>query len=283
MTLLKKSLALIVSAALMLCCFGCGDIQKQEREGADLQNETGTVIGLLALSSSTEEEINELMNDESNEEYRNYVFFDSLTDMQMALTGGKISKMNVGENCAKYMVAQDSNFKIVNKSIDLSTKYSMLLMEENQALCDDISAAIKKLQDDGTLDTLVKNYITAVVKGETPLEITLPEFEGADTITVAVTGDLPPMDYISVSGTPAGFNMALLEAISKVLQVNIDVIQVQSGARAATLSSGKADVIFWSSALEEAGEILDDLDKPESTIVTESYFAEKKVDVEYDK
>ena len=59
-----------------------------------------------------------------------------------------------------------------------------------------------------------------------PEAIEFEQFEG-DPIKVAVTGSLPPMDYVAADETPAGFNTAVLVG------------------RALALSQGNVDVVFW--------------------------------------
>ena len=99
--------------------------------------------------------------------------------------------------------------------------------------------------------------------------VAFEKFEGAETIKVAVTGDLPPIDYVAADGTPAGFNTAILAEIGKRLKVNIELMNVESGARAAALSSKRADVVFWFQV--RAGEGVQP-DVPEGVILSESYY-----------
>ena len=40
------------------------------------------------------------------------------------------------------------------------------------------------------------------------------KFDDADTITVALNGYLPPIDYVDEAGNPAGFNVAVLAEMS---------------------------------------------------------------------
>ena len=70
-------------------------------------------------------------------------------------------------------------------------------------------------------------------------------FEGAETIRVAVTGDLPPLDYISEDGSPAGYNTALIAELGKRMRINIDILNIESSSRTLSLITGVADVIFW--------------------------------------
>ena len=62
---------------------------------------------------------------------------------------------------------------------------------------------------------------------------------------MAVTGCLPPMDYVAPDGTVAGFNTAILAEIGRRIGKNIKYSQVDSGGRALALSTGSVDVVFW--------------------------------------
>ena len=134
-------------------------------------------------------------------------------------------------------------------------------------------AAIEAMKADGTLDELVDEYITH------PLEIlpsvAMPQIDGAATIKVGITGDLPPLDLILADGTPAGFNTAVLAEISKRVNKNIELVQVNSGARAAALTSGQVDVIFWVIVPADDSQRPKNFDTPEGVAVTEPYYQDE--------
>ena len=102
-----------------------------------------------------------------------------------------------------------------------------------------------------------------------PEAVKFEKFDGAETLKVAVTGDLPPIDYVAADGTPAGFNTAMLAELGKRLKVNVELVQVESGARAAALSSKRADVVFWFQV--RAGEETQP-DIPDGVILSDSYY-----------
>ncbi|MBQ8137062.1 MAG: transporter substrate-binding domain-containing protein, partial [Clostridia bacterium] len=106
---------------------------------------------------------------------------------------------------------------------------------------------------------LVETYIDGVIAGDEPQAIELPRFDGAQTVKVAVTGSLPPMDYVAPDGTPAGFNTAVLADIGNRTGMNIELVQVDSVGRAMALSTGNVDVVFWTRT-SKATEALADLD-----------------------
>lgn len=195
--------------------------------------------------------------------------------------------------------------------------FAFLMMESNAALRDEFNAAIADMKADGTLERLVKEQIDDAIDGGEIAPIEMPKIDGADTVKVAVTGALPPMDYVAADGTPAGFNTAVLAEIGNRIGKNIELVVVDSLGRAAALASGTVDAVFWtrtSSAAQEVSAMTEEEDKahreavnagmteeeiklmnalldsfdfavygaadmPEGTIVTEPYFSDVIVPV----
>ena len=99
----------------------------------------------------------------------------------------------------------------------------------------------------------------------------IPTLDGAPSLKVGITGDLPPLDLILSDNSPAGFNTAMLAEIAKRLGRNVEPVQIESGARATALTSKFIDVVFW--AVVPLGKDLPaDLDKPEGVELSTPYF-----------
>ena len=209
--------------------------------------------------------------------FSGYKYFDTMESMVMALQSGSIAGLAADEFTKDYLISRTDGFvEFINPVETAILSYAMLLREDDAGLCDRISAVIKDMQADGTLDALKKQYIDDVIAGEEPEPVTPEQFDGAQTLRVALTGDRPPMDYFSVSGEPIGFNTAIVSEVGRRLGLNIEFISVDSGARAISLASGDADVVFWS----ENGnfnnrENADIEDQPDGTVITEPYIAGK--------
>ena len=125
---------------------------------------------------------------------------------------------------------------------------------------------------DGTLSKLAKQYISDLKDGKEPLAVQINKIEGAETIKVAVTGDLPPFDMILADGTPAGFSTAVLSDISRRIGKNIELISIDSGARASILSSKGADVVFWEAVPKDSHLLPANIDIPEGIDISEPYY-----------
>ena len=251
----------------------------------------------------------------------------------MALNAGDIDSIEIFQSVARYLCAANENLRmgvsyskdktlntfaaLVQKGVN-GNDFAFMMMESNADLRDEFNAAIADMKADGTLDRLVKEQIDDLIDGSEIAPIELPKIDGAETIKVAVTGALPPMDYVAADGTPAGFNTAVLAEIGQRTGKNIEIVVVDSMGRAAALASGAVDAVFWTrtsgasqelagmteeereavkakgeadlteeeiALMNEIQEIIDfpaygASDMPEGTIVTEPYFSDVIVPVE---
>ncbi len=171
-------------------------------------------------------------------------FFDSLLAMQMALRSRKIDEIALPEAVGLYLTTQNPNYDILfSLNMEPST-ISFGFKRGNTALQKEFDTAINAMKKDGTLARLEREYITEMGASE-PDRVKFQEFKGAKTIKVAVTGDMPPIDFIAADGTPAGYNTAVMSEIGKRLKKNIRLISVDTGGRSAALASERADVVFW--------------------------------------
>ena len=148
------------------------------------------------------------------------------------------------EAVALYLVQNNDKYDILFSLNMMPSTISFGFKRGNTKLQKEFNSAISAMKKDGTLKRLESQYITDLA-GSEPKAVKFQEFKGAQTIKVAVTGDLPPIDYIAANGTPTGYNTAILNEIGKRLKKNIRLISVDAGGRSAALSSERADVVFW--------------------------------------
>ena len=269
----KKFLATICAAGLLMT--GCGS------DGGEVKDDSQakiTKIGMITHLNAGEKQMEEYLfkvQEKSHAKVVNHipVFFDSLSQMQMGIESGKVDKISTYNSVANYLIAHNSKFEIANDSwiSGLEDNFCFAVKDDDAALKADLDKVLAEMKADGSLAKLVKEYITDVDKGKEPPAVAIPKFDGADTIKIGVTGDLPPLDLVLADGTPAGFNTALLAEVAKRLNKNVEVVKIDSGARAAALSAGQIDVIFWVAVPE--GDILPkNIDTPDAIELSEPYF-----------
>lgn len=170
-------------------------------------------------------------------------FFGSLTDLLLALDAELIDGACVPEMTGKYILARNANLRAGMFEFSNVKESYYLGFYHNPELRDRVNEALSAMKADGTLYALQEKYLKDFA--EDPEPAAFEEFAGAETVTVAVTGDLPPMDFTAPDGSAAGFNTALLSEIGKRLEVNIRILNIESSARTLSLTSGVSDIIFW--------------------------------------
>ncbi len=186
------------------------------------------------------------------------IFYESLGEMLMDISIGKINEIIVPQSTADYLCFRNHElFKPVEFGKDYSNQFeeiltermsdgfAFMMMEYNRSLKDEFDTAIAAMKEDGTITELIHDHIQNLLTGGSAPQISLEQKEGRETITVAITGSLPPMDYVGPDGNFSGFNSAILAEIGRRLDKNIEFIQVDNVGRSLALVSGKADAAFW--------------------------------------
>lgn len=265
---MRKFLAIICVATLLTV--GCGS-DKVQRIGT-IHHENVTEEAFAKYYEKT------LQSRGKNSDCK-YIFFDNMNSMANALQSGQIDQMSTYESVASYILTRNHNVEWEELDPVLTDIFCCAMRKEDAALKKEFDAAILKMANDGTLADLVKTYINESARKETPTIIKMPAFYNDTTVRIGVTGDLPMLDYIRPDGIPAGFNTAVLAEISKLIGRNFVLVQVDSGARAVALASGKVDVIFWAVVPRGTDNLPLDFDKPDGVILTEPYFSDKIVHV----
>ncbi|MBQ9390484.1 MAG: transporter substrate-binding domain-containing protein [Synergistaceae bacterium] len=229
-------------------------------------------LGMLEKLNSTEESFTEEWKKSfapNNELLDVRVkFYSNLNALQMALNAGEIKHMVLPEPSAEYLMNQTSEYESVLVLRSSGVGLAFGFREDSKALRDSFNEALNAMRKNWTLPAIEAMYTASPGKDD-PKPVEFAKFEGADTIRAAVTGDLPPIDFIAADGTPAGFNTAVLAEIGKYLGKNIELINVDAGARTAALASGRADVVFWYEVVKNSKY---QHDVPEGVIVSEPYY-----------
>ncbi|MBR0261691.1 MAG: transporter substrate-binding domain-containing protein [Selenomonadaceae bacterium] len=274
----KKIAKVLLSCVMAGALFtGCGE---QPAQKADDANKTDGKIqlGMITHLNATEQRMDEILatiEESENVPLAKYKvkYYDSLKLMQMGIESGSVDQISLYTGVANYLVANNDKYEIASDASlkTLADNFCFAVRKEDTALKADLDKVIEEMKTDGSLDKMVNDYVTNVDKGQDPPKVEIPKTEGAQTIKVGVTGDLPPLDLILADNSPAGFNTALLAEIAKRSGKNIEVVQIESGARAAALSSKQIDVIFWV-VVPTVDKFPADIDKPEGVELSTPYF-----------
>ncbi|MBR0150569.1 MAG: transporter substrate-binding domain-containing protein [Synergistaceae bacterium] len=200
-----------------------------------------------------------------------FKFYDSLQALQLGLNAGEIDEMLLPEAVAEYVMDVTGRYKVssIARTLPAYLAFGFRLDDAGKALAEKFNEAILAMKEDGTLSVLQGRFIDGAGIGD-PESIEFRKFENVNKkIVIAVTGDLPPIDYVAADGTAAGFNTAVIAEIGRRLNVNIELTYIMSGARAATVTSGRADAVFW---IQGYRDVKKHSDIPEMLVLSEPYY-----------
>ncbi len=224
----KFCLALILAMAVsaLASCFS----KKVEAPVDDFIDTLGVVT---AFNDATYEE------GERQIQRRAYANLNSLiSDLQSA----SLDFAQFPDIVADYLVKKYDFLSKTKQDGDVEA-FSIGVPPRNKDLLAEINTAITELESEGVIKDLTNEYFNKDEANYKKVEF--EEFDGAQTITFAVTGNLPPVDYTDSEGVFSGFTTAFLSQLGKKLKKNIKLISCEPGARPAMLLSRKADALFW--------------------------------------
>ena len=282
MDLSLRKIFLAAICAVSLLFTACGG----DNQSAEPKDDGKAKIGVITHLNVSETEYNELMK-KLESMYRprqaslsaNYIYFDKMNDMILALDGKQVDIISTYQSVADYMLQTADDKQLLPAERTLTNSFCFAVRKGDTMLKNDLNKAIKEMENDGTLVNLSKKYIVELKNGAEPPAVEIPMIDGADTIKVAVTGDLPPFDMILADGTPAGYSTAVLAEVSKRINKNIELVSVDSNARATILTSKGADVVFWVSVPKDSNLLPANIDIPAEIDVSNSYYSDNIVHI----
>ena len=237
------------------------------------------IVGHLTESNMSEDNIDVFLQerfeagwvvfDENHASH--FEYYDDLSSLLLALNAGTVDEITLPRFVAEYVVKNNPELQICcvqSMPDDMTLHFGFLDDEKGNDLRTRVNEAIAAMKGDGTLDALTTQYLKPGA-GEMLMLVQFESFpESDETVRVAVTGDLPPIDYIGEDGIPAGFNTAVLAEVGRRLGVNIELVSMQAGSRALALTSGTADAVFWFMWSPTVNN-----DTPEGLVFSDSYLS----------
>lgn len=172
------------------------------------------------------------------------VYFNNTSDAVTAVMTGKVDAVYVLKFCGDYYLKKNSDLNVVEFKLNSEAGIMMAVRSEDQQLKADLDKAITTLKENGTLKALEEKWITNLPTDNEATNNEIQKNAEAKTVYVGVSGDFVPLDYIAADGRPAGYNVALLNEVGKLINVNFEFVSIENQARFAALSSKKIDVIF---------------------------------------
>jgi ABC-type amino acid transport substrate-binding protein len=248
----KKAILFLTFAIAMSIFSGCKSKSSKITKLEDLNNKT---LGTLALSNLNEDYLLDMFSTTYSTELKSVNLYDSASSLIMALDTGKIDAALLRDFHATAYSTDSDKYSILPSSDDSKiTGYVRMAAAKDTPAATDIKKindALAQLKDDGTFDTLKKEYIDDFSFSKNFESISMPKIDGAPTYKISISGSMIPLDYIAADGNPTGYSIALLSKVSEIAKINFELVTVGIDTQELELISSKTDYIFCYTLTDE--------------------------------
>jgi ABC-type amino acid transport substrate-binding protein len=236
----RRILVMLICSVLTLLSFATFvDAAKPAGE------EKAKSIGMLEMNYTKAQTIETDAQKQINRN-RAIKYYNNLGSMIQDLRNGKLDRVSLPEFTVDFIRGRDPEGPIILSVQDRARYFVSFSMAtyNNPALTKKLNTALDSMKKDGTLDKLVKLYVTGLPGDVEPPVEAIPTIAGAETIKVVVTGDFPPVDYINAQGVPAGFSNVFMKEIAKRAQLNVQFVRADEKTDIAKLQKREGDVLL---------------------------------------
>lgn len=228
----KKLISIMLVSAMAAAMAGCGSSVPANSVNSrdDLPGKTiGVQLGTTGDEDATSYEKE---NGSTVERY------NKGADAIQALKTGKIDCVVIDQQPAEAFVKKNDDMKILSDTFD-PEEYAICIAKDNTDLTDSFNKAIEELEKDGTIDSIISNYIGDEA-GKHPYETPEGTEYPNGTLTMATNAQFEPYEYYDGDNV-VGIDADIAKAICDKLGYELEIEDMEFDAIIAAVSSGKAD------------------------------------------
>jgi polar amino acid transport system substrate-binding protein len=165
--------------------------------------------------------------------------FNKGADAVLALKQGKVDCVIIDSEPAKVFVSKNDDLKILDDPF-VTEDYAISISKDNTELKDKINTALGELKSEGTLQSIIDNYIGDNA-GKTPYTSPEDVDRSNGTLTMATNAEFPPYEYME-SDKIVGVDADIAQAICDKLGMELKIENMQFDSIITAVQSGKADI-----------------------------------------
>lgn len=158
------------------------------------------------------------------------------SDAIMALKQSKVDCVIIDSEPAKKFVSLNSDLSILPEEFVVE-EYAICIAKENTELMGRIDDAIAQLKADGTLDSIIANYIGEEA-GNSPY---ISKGQSGPVLTMATNAQFEPYEYRE-NGKIVGIDVDMATAICDILGMQLEIQDIEFDSIITAVQSGKADI-----------------------------------------
>lgn len=262
-----KYIAAALMAVMLLCCAACsgnsGNVPANSVFSADdlLGKKIGVQLGTTGDTYATDEYTNENKEegDEMLENPAEMVRFKTGNEAILALKQGKVDAVIIDNEPAKAFVELNQDLKILPDPYTLE-EYA-ICFKKGSTLTAEFNTALKALKENGTFDSIVKNFIGDDTKGKSPYVSPENVDRSKGKLVMATNAYFPPYEYYD-NQQIVGIDASVALAICDYLGYELEIKDMQFNAILNAVDTGMAD--FGMAGMTVTADRLESVDFSES-------------------
>ncbi len=226
-------LVVMICTVFVTALTGCGE-QRSGKTVKGIEDLPGAVIGVQLGTTG------DLYASDYEKEGSVIERFTKAADAVQALKSGKIDCIVIDKSPAEAFVGKNPELSILKE--DFATEeYAICISKEKSELKNKINIAISELKENGTLQSIISNYIGDDTKGKSPYVSP----EGIDrsngVLKMATNATFEPYEYIE-NNEYCGIDIDLGRAICDKLGMELQIDDIEFDSIIGAVQSGKSDI-----------------------------------------
>ncbi len=227
----KTILATLLAALMLLALTACG-AKVPANTVSSLDDLPGKTIGVQLGTTG------DIYASDYEAEGSTIDRYSKGADAVQALKQGKVDCVIIDSEPAKVFVSKNSDLTILDEPFALE-EYAICVAKENAALTANINGALATLKADGTLDSIIKNYIGEDA-GKTPYTSANTDFSNG-TLIMATNAEFPPYEF-KEGDKITGIDVDMAQAVADTLKMELKIEDMAFDSIIAAVQSGKASI-----------------------------------------
>ena len=225
----KRFAALALSAVMVFSMAGSVSAAQKVESKDDL---AGATIG-VQLGTTGDLDASDYEKDGSTVER-----YSKGSEAVQALKAGQIDCVIIDSQPAQKFAENNDDLKILDEPFE-EEEYAICLKKGNDELLDKINGALKELKEDGTIDSIMDNYIGEDA-GKTPYESPEDVDRSNGTLVMATNAEFEPYEYHEGDDI-VGIDADIAQAICDKLGYELKIEDMEFDSILPAVQSGKAD------------------------------------------
>ena len=240
---MKKILSGILTAVMLLTSVtalsGCSGASSDEESStgaktvASIDDLAGAKIGVQLGTTG------DIFASDYEKEGSTIERFNKGADAVLALTSGKVDCVIIDNEPAKAFVEANDGLKILDEPFAVE-EYAICISKDNEKLTEKFNTAIAELKEDGTLDSIIKNYIGDDTKGKSPYQTPEGTEYPNGELHMATNAFFEPYEYYDGDDI-VGIDAMAAKAICDKLGYELVIDDMDFDSIITAVQSGKAD------------------------------------------